>query len=330
MVEPAPCKAGERVQVGRIVARVEGSSRAGFRQKRRDRRPLVGVRWRTDLEHLAPPTGDEPLHPRPCCDGLQVRARGRLIGGFAEVVRERKALVLDVAPDRVPEGGHPRREPVSSGDELEAVVPDVANARDADDSLRVGSAPTAEAGEEEVTADESLELAARILWNRRELGPGDDRRQRSVDVEDDRAPLGRLPKRREELGRHADQNTGVPRAFPSRAVFAGIGLAAGFFSALFGVGGGVVVVPLLVLLAGFRPLEAAATSLAAVGITALFGMAAFGILGEVSWADAVVVGLPAVAGVVVGTAVQQRVSSRLLTALLGALLVAIAIRLLLE
>jgi uncharacterized protein len=113
-------------------------------------------------------------------------------------------------------------------------------------------------------------------------------------------------------------------------VFAGIGLAAGFFSALFGVGGGVVVVPLLVLLAGFRPLEAAATSLATVGITALFGMAAFGVLGEVSWADAVVVGLPAVAGVIVGTAVQQRVSSRLLTALLGALLVAIAIRLLLE
>jgi uncharacterized membrane protein YfcA len=44
----------------------------------------------------------------------------------------------------------------------------------------------------------------------------------------------------------------------------------------------------------------------------------------------VVVGLPAVAGVVVGTGLQQRVSSRLLTALLGVLLVALAVRLLLE
>jgi uncharacterized membrane protein YfcA len=113
-------------------------------------------------------------------------------------------------------------------------------------------------------------------------------------------------------------------------VYAGIGLVAGFFSALFGVGGGIVVVPLLVLLAGFAAAEATGTSLAAVGITALFGMTSFGILGEVSWPDAVVVGLPAVAGVFVGTTLQQRVSSRLLVGLLAALLVALAVRLLLE
>jgi uncharacterized membrane protein YfcA len=110
----------------------------------------------------------------------------------------------------------------------------------------------------------------------------------------------------------------------------GIGLAAGFFSALFGVGGGTVVVPLLVLLAAFTAAEATATSLAAVGITALFGAASFGFLGEVSWSDAVVIGLPAVAGVFLGTALQQRVSSRLLVGLLGLVLIAIAIRLLLE
>jgi uncharacterized membrane protein YfcA len=122
----------------------------------------------------------------------------------------------------------------------------------------------------------------------------------------------------------------VPYALPSRAVYALIGVAAGFFSALFGVGGGIIVVPLLVLLAGFGAATAAATSLATVGITALFGMTAFGVLGEVSWADAVVVGLPAMAGVIAGTALQQRVSSRLLTALLGLLLIALAVRLLVE
>jgi uncharacterized protein len=112
--------------------------------------------------------------------------------------------------------------------------------------------------------------------------------------------------------------------------YAGIGVAAGFFSALFGVGGGIVVVPLLVLLAAFSAAEATGTSLAAIGLTALFGAASFGVLGEVSWADAVVIGLPAMVGTLVGTAVQQRLSSRVLVALLAALLLLIAIRLFLE
>jgi uncharacterized membrane protein YfcA len=122
----------------------------------------------------------------------------------------------------------------------------------------------------------------------------------------------------------------VPRTFPSGPVFIGIGVAAGFFSALFGVGGGTIIVPLLILLAGFAVAEAAATSLATIGLTAFFGMVAFGILGEVSWKYAVVVGLPAMAGTLVGTWLQRRVSSRLLVGLFSLLLLGIAIRLFLE
>jgi uncharacterized membrane protein YfcA len=122
----------------------------------------------------------------------------------------------------------------------------------------------------------------------------------------------------------------VPRALRSRTVYASIGLAAGFFSALFGVGGGIVVVPLLVLLAGLGAAEATATSLAAIGITAAFGMISFGLLGEVSWVDAAVVGIPAMAGTFLGTALQRRVSSRFLIAVFGLLLVGIAVRLFLE
>ena len=48
-----------------------------------------------------------------------------------------------------------------------------------------------------------------------------------------------------------------------------IGLVAGLFSALFGVGGGIVIVPLLILLAGFESRVATGTSLAGIGITAL-------------------------------------------------------------
>ena len=107
----------------------------------------------------------------------------------------------------------------------------------------------------------------------------------------------------------------------------GIGLAAGFFSALFGVGGGTVVVPLLVLLMGYSTHWATGTSLAAIGVTSLFGMAAYGVLGEVSWADAALVGLPAMGGTLLGTWAQQRVPTRTLTLLFSALLIAVAVRL---
>jgi len=122
----------------------------------------------------------------------------------------------------------------------------------------------------------------------------------------------------------------VPCALRPRAVYIGIGVAAGFFSALFGVGGGTIVVPLLVLLGGFAPMVATGTSLAAIGITALFGMVAFGVLGEVSWADAVVVGVPAMAGTLAGIWLQQRIASRLLAGLFSVFLLAIAARLFFE
>lgn len=112
--------------------------------------------------------------------------------------------------------------------------------------------------------------------------------------------------------------------------FAGIGLASGFFSALFGVGGGTVIVPLLILLAAFTASEATGTSLAAIGLTALFGMAAFGALGEVDWDSAALVGFPAMVGTLVGTRLQRRIPARSLTLLFSAILFAIAIRLFFE
>ena len=105
-----------------------------------------------------------------------------------------------------------------------------------------------------------------------------------------------------------------------------IGLAAGFFSALFGVGGGTIVVPALILLLGYSTRWATGTSLAAIGLTSLFGMAAYGALGEVSWPDAALVGFPAMAGTLLGTWAQQRVPTRVLTLLFSVLLFAVAIR----
>ncbi|MSO95061.1 MAG: sulfite exporter TauE/SafE family protein [Thermoleophilia bacterium] len=92
-----------------------------------------------------------------------------------------------------------------------------------------------------------------------------------------------------------------------------IGLAAGLFSALFGVGGGLVIVPLLIGLAAFGTREATATSLAAIAIAALAGAILYAVHGAIDPGYAALVGVPAMAGVLIGTAMQQRLSSRVLT-----------------
>src|SRR5262245_31581871 len=129
--------------------------------------------------------------------------------------------------------------------------------------------------------------------------------------------------------RRRSYDVDVPRAAPSAVALAGIGLAAGFFSALFGVGGGIIVVPLLIV-AGLAAREATATSLAAIGLTAAFGVIAFAALDHVVWRDAALVGLPALAGALVGTSVQRLLSARWLTLLFAVFLLLVAIRLLTE
>ena len=74
-----------------------------------------------------------------------------------------------------------------------------------------------------------------------------------------------------------------------------IGLVAGSSSSLFGVGGGIVIVPLLILLAASAPKEATATSLGAIVITALAGVTLYALRGKVDVAYAALVGIPAMA-----------------------------------
>ena len=107
-----------------------------------------------------------------------------------------------------------------------------------------------------------------------------------------------------------------------------IGLAAGVFSAFFGVGGGIIAVPLFILLVGLSEREATATSLGAIVITAAAGVIVFSFRGEVEVGYAALVGLPATVGAIAGTAWQQRVRESILTYGFAVLLVAIGISLL--
>lgn len=109
-----------------------------------------------------------------------------------------------------------------------------------------------------------------------------------------------------------------------------IGLAAGFFSALFGVGGGIIIVPLLLLVARWDLRSASATSLAAIGITATAGVITYLVHGDVQANYAALVGIPAAAGAIGGAAVQQRMHPRKLSYAFVLLLVGIAIDLLLK
>jgi uncharacterized protein len=92
-----------------------------------------------------------------------------------------------------------------------------------------------------------------------------------------------------------------------------IGLVAGVFSAFFGVGGGIIAVPLLVLVVGMAERPATATSLMAIAITASAGVVAYGLRGEIDVGYAAIVGLPAAVGALAGSAWQQRIRTSTLT-----------------
>lgn len=106
---------------------------------------------------------------------------------------------------------------------------------------------------------------------------------------------------------------------------AGIATVSGAFSGLFGVGGGIVIVPLLILWLGYEEHEATGTSLAAIVVISALGAAAQLALGAVDVPKGLLVGVPAVAGVLAGTALQQRLSSRAVSGIFAGVLVLAAI-----
>jgi len=123
----------------------------------------------------------------------------------------------------------------------------------------------------------------------------------------------------------------MPRVAAGRTLrLASVGTAAGLFSGLFGVGGGSVIVPLLILWLGYGEKEATGTSLGAIAVIAAVGAAIQAGYGNVDVARALLVAVPAVAGVLLGTRLQQRLRAEIIGLLFAFLLVAVAIDLLLE
>lgn len=107
-----------------------------------------------------------------------------------------------------------------------------------------------------------------------------------------------------------------------------IGLVAGIASGLLGVGGGIVMVPLLTTFAGFAQHRAHATSLAAIVPIAAVGAATFAIAGEIDYQIAGLLAVGSLVGAPLGARFMARSSEGLLTTMFGILMIGVAIQLL--
>lgn len=107
-----------------------------------------------------------------------------------------------------------------------------------------------------------------------------------------------------------------------------IGLAAGVLSGLFGIGGGVVIVPLLILVLGFTAQQAAGTSLAALILpVGLFGALQYWQAGQVNLFHALMLAAGLLIGAYAGARLGLSLPSEVVQRAFGALLVIIGLRL---
>lgn len=110
----------------------------------------------------------------------------------------------------------------------------------------------------------------------------------------------------------ASSRTRAPRTATFFVTCIAIGLAAGLLSGLFGVGGGTVIVPFLVLILKFDQRLASGTSLGAIIPTAMVGVISYAVHGSVAWIAAILLAIGAVVGAQIGTWLLPRVSQSIL------------------
>ena len=104
-----------------------------------------------------------------------------------------------------------------------------------------------------------------------------------------------------------------------------IGGAGGLLSGLLGVGGGLVMVPLLVFWAGYRQREAHAMSLGAIIPISLAGVITYGAAGKVHWGEALALTAGSVGGARIGAGALARIDERRLKLVFGLFLAAVGV-----
>jgi uncharacterized protein len=104
-----------------------------------------------------------------------------------------------------------------------------------------------------------------------------------------------------------------------------IGLSGGLLSGLLGVGGGIVMVPLLVLWAAYTQRDAHAISLGAIIPISIAGIATYGVAGEVRYGTAIALAAGSIVGARIGAGWLARIDEWLLKVVFGTFLVAVAV-----
>jgi uncharacterized protein len=107
---------------------------------------------------------------------------------------------------------------------------------------------------------------------------------------------------------------------------AAVGIVAGFLSGLLGIGGGVIVVPGLVLLVGLDQYSAAATSVATIVLSASAALVVLGTGDSVSWTTALIVFAGAATGSWAGAKYMHKIPEHVLTSVFALVLGIAAVR----
>jgi uncharacterized protein len=108
----------------------------------------------------------------------------------------------------------------------------------------------------------------------------------------------------------------------------GVGLVAGVLSGLLGVGGGVIIVPLLVALVHLSQHQAHATSLAAIVPIGAVGALTYALGGKIDVEVAGLLALGALVGAPAGARIMARIEERPLRIMFGVLMIAVGVQLL--
>jgi uncharacterized membrane protein YfcA len=105
-----------------------------------------------------------------------------------------------------------------------------------------------------------------------------------------------------------------------------LGLLAGTLAGLLGIGGGIVIIPGLVLWLGLSQHRASGTSLAAVIATAGAALISFALDGSVDWPAAGLIAIGAIIGATIGARVLHLIPAKVLTRAFSVVVVIAAIR----
>ena len=114
------------------------------------------------------------------------------------------------------------------------------------------------------------------------------------------------------------------RSFDPRILL--VGVVGGFVGGFFGVGGGIVLVPLILWVLKTQRHIAHATSLAAIIVIAIAGMAGFAVEGEVNWVVGSGLAIGGVLGAAYGANLMDRLSPATLRTVFAVVLIVSGLR----